>query len=140
LISPNFLKLSINIFIVIAECYKIENESNFIYIYKFIYNTLYFNLKIDKQRKINNFIQEIIKNNDATLLSKTVHHFDDNGAFTSLYLLAESHLSIHTWPENNFMAIDVFTCGKTNTQNIVNELKNYIKPQYCDEYVKIRGI
>ncbi len=86
-----------------------------------------------------NFIQEIIKNNDATLLSKTVHHFDDNGAFTSLYLLAESHLSIHTWPENNFMAIDVFTCGKTNTQNIANELKNYIKPQYCDEYVKIRG-
>ena len=85
------------------------------------------------------FIENIIKNNNATLLSKTINHFDENGAFTSLYLLAESHLSIHTWPENSFIAIDVFTCGKSNTQNIVDELKNFLKPKYCNEYLKIRG-
>ena len=98
-------------------------------------------IKLSKENYdiFDNFIQEIIKNNDASLLNKTVHHFDDNGAFTSLYLLAESHLSIHTWPENNFIAIDVFTCGKTNTQNIANELKKYLEPGYCNEYVKIRG-
>ena len=87
----------------------------------------------------NIFIEIIIKNNGATLLSKTIHHFDENGAFTSLYLLAESHLSIHTWPENSFIAIDVFTCGDSNTQNIVDELKNYFTPKYYNEYVKLRG-
>lgn len=102
------------------------------------------NLIFDKISKNNYylfdiFIENIIKQNNATLLSKTIHHFNDNGAFTSLYLLAESHLSIHTWPENNFIAIDVFTCGKSNTENIVNELKNYLEPNYCEQYTKIRG-
>jgi len=87
----------------------------------------------------NNFIKEILKNNNATLISQNVHHFDDNGALTVLYLLAESHLSIHTWPENNFISMDIFTCGKTNTQNIVDELKKYFEPQYVDEKVNIRG-
>jgi S-adenosylmethionine decarboxylase len=71
------------------------------------------------------FIENIIKKNGATMLSKTVNHFNDNGAFTSLYLLAESHLSIHTWPKNNFIAIDVFTCDNANTHNIINELKDF---------------
>ena len=85
------------------------------------------------------FLEKIIINNGATLLNKTIHHFNDNGAFTALYLLAESHLSIHTWPENNFIAIDIFTCGKANTHNISNELKIFFEPQYVDEKISIRG-
>jgi len=86
-----------------------------------------------------NFIEIIIQNNGATLLSKTIHHFDNNGAFTSLYLLAESHLSIHTWPENNFIAVDVFTCGFANTHNIIKELKKFFEPEYTDEIINSRG-
>ena len=85
------------------------------------------------------FLEKIIINNGATLLNKTIHHFNDNGAFTALYLLAESHLSIHTWPENNFIAIDIFTCGKANTNNISNELKIFFEAQYVDEKISIRG-
>lgn len=38
------------------------------------------------------------------------HHFDPQGT-TAVWILAESHMAIHTYPEESFMAIDIFTCG-----------------------------
>jgi len=46
----------------------------------------------------------------TTLLNQVIHQFDPYGV-TALGLLAESHISIHTWPEYGFAAIDMFTCG-----------------------------
>ena len=46
----------------------------------------------------------------ATLLHLITHAFDPQGV-TGLALLAESHISIHTWPESGYAAVDVFTCG-----------------------------
>ena len=46
----------------------------------------------------------------ATVLNKVAHSFDPHGV-TILVLLAESHLSIHTWPETGYAAVDVMTCG-----------------------------
>ena len=46
----------------------------------------------------------------ATLLGELAHHFEPQGV-TALGLLAESHISIHTWPEYGYAAADVFTCG-----------------------------
>jgi len=46
----------------------------------------------------------------ATLLNLITHHFEPQGV-TGLALLAESHISIHTWPESGYAAVDVFTCG-----------------------------
>jgi len=46
----------------------------------------------------------------ATVLHLISHHFQPQGV-TGLVLLAESHLSIHTWPESGYAAVDVFTCG-----------------------------
>ena len=61
----------------------------------------------------NDFIDHILKTANVHLLSKNIHFFDFNhenkkidGAFTALYLLSESHLSIHTWPEKNYIAIE----------------------------------
>ncbi|WP_269621908.1 adenosylmethionine decarboxylase [Prochlorococcus marinus] len=47
----------------------------------------------------------------AKLLNMITHKFHPQGV-TGLALLAESHLSIHTWPEIKYAAIDVFTCGQ----------------------------
>ena len=44
------------------------------------------------------------------LIGEVSHHFHPQGV-TALGLLAESHISIHTWPENGYVAADVFTCG-----------------------------
>ena len=48
----------------------------------------------------------------STLLNLNSHRFDPHGV-TALALLAESHISIHTWPEHGYAAVDVFTCGET---------------------------
>ncbi len=47
----------------------------------------------------------------STLLSQTAHRFEPQGV-TALGLLAESHISVHTWPELGYAAADVFTCGE----------------------------
>ena len=62
----------------------------------------------------------------ATLLGVQSHKFKPQGV-TAVVMLAESHMSIHTWPESKSCAIDIYTCGSLNTQDafdvIINELK-----------------
>jgi S-adenosylmethionine decarboxylase proenzyme len=52
----------------------------------------------------------------------TNHVLFPNGAITLVLILAESHLSIHTWPEENLIAIDLFSCGAIDGQQVINEL------------------
>jgi len=47
----------------------------------------------------------------ATILHSHFHHFSPNGGVSGVVVLAESHISIHTWPERNFAAVDIFMCG-----------------------------
>lgn len=47
----------------------------------------------------------------VTLLEVRLHHFGEGNGVTGVALLAESHISIHTWPEDNLAAIDIFVCG-----------------------------
>ena len=54
---------------------------------------------------------------NATVLNLISNKFEPQGV-TAIALLAESHISIHTWPESNYSAIDIFTCG----QNMLPEL------------------
>ncbi len=49
----------------------------------------------------------------ATLLDIRLHHFGGHQGVTGVALLAESHMSIHSWPEHDFAAIDIFLCGAT---------------------------
>ena len=48
----------------------------------------------------------------ATVLGDSFHHFNPQGV-SGVVVIAESHLSIHTWPEYGYAAVDVFTCGTT---------------------------
>ena len=45
-----------------------------------------------------------------------------NGAITLVLILAESHLSIHTWPEENLIAVDLFSCGAIDGQAVLDRL------------------
>ena len=47
----------------------------------------------------------------ATILHSHFHHFSPNGGVSGVIVLAESHISIHTWPERDFAAVDIFMCG-----------------------------
>ena len=50
----------------------------------------------------------------VTLLDVRLHHFGEGHGVTGVALLAESHISIHTWPEANLAAVDIFTCGEAS--------------------------
>ena len=63
----------------------------------------------------------------ATVLNLISNKFEPQGV-TAIALLAESHMSIHTWPEANYSAVDIFTCG----QNMLPELAS----QYLIEALK----
>ena len=63
----------------------------------------------------------------ATVLNLISNKFEPQGV-TAIALLAESHISIHTWPESNYSAADIFTCG----QNMMPELAS----QYLIEALK----
>ncbi len=60
---------------------------------------------------IRDALAEASKHGMSTLLDLTSHKFEPQGV-TALALLAESHISIHTWPESGYAALDVFTCGE----------------------------
>jgi len=50
------------------------------------------------------------------------HVIFPNGAITLVLILAESHLSIHTWPEESLIAIDLFSCGSIDGERVLAEL------------------
>jgi S-adenosylmethionine decarboxylase len=52
----------------------------------------------------------------------TNHVIFPNGAITLVLILAESHLAIHTWPEEDLVAVDLFTCGAIDADRVVTEL------------------
>lgn len=62
----------------------------------------------------------------ATIVSSNFHHFSPHGV-SGVVIIAESHLTIHTWPEYGYAAVDLFTCGETVDPWIAFD---YLKSQY----------
>jgi S-adenosylmethionine decarboxylase len=55
------------------------------------------------------------------------HVIFPNGAITLVLILAESHLSIHTWPEENLIAVDLFSCGAIDGGKVIRELARLLR-------------
>ncbi|MNI21746.1 S-adenosylmethionine decarboxylase proenzyme precursor [compost metagenome] len=76
----------------------------------------------------------------ATVLSVQAKQFDPQGA-TVLVLLSESHLSIHTYPERGFAALDCYTCGETvDPQLAIDFMVSVLKPDKIYAKKLVRGI
>ena len=57
---------------------------------------------------------------NATVLNLISNKFEPQGV-TAIALLAESHISIHTWPESNYSAVDIFTCGQNMFPDLASQ-------------------
>ncbi|NVN12115.1 MULTISPECIES: adenosylmethionine decarboxylase [Nguyenibacter] len=66
---------------------------------------------LDDPAQIDRILCEAAVTAGATILHSHFHHFSPNGGVSGVVVLAESHISIHTWPERNFAAVDIFMCG-----------------------------
>ena len=76
----------------------------------------------------------------ATLLHLHLHEFTAGGRISGVAVLAESHISIHTWPERGYAAIDVFMCGSAAPHNVVPVLRHVFKADRIAISEQLRGI
>ena len=74
----------------------------------------------------------------ATILADHFHQFEPHGV-TGMLLLAESHLSVHTWPEEGLITLDVFTCGTMDAPLILQRLRDALSPRRENLTTILRG-
>jgi S-adenosylmethionine decarboxylase len=79
--------------------------------------------RLDDIDHIEHTLRRCVDAAGATLLHIHLHHFEPNGGVSGVAVLAESHISIHTWPEANYAALDVFMCGKADPDKCVPVLR-----------------
>ena len=75
----------------------------------------------------------------ATLLHIHLHHFEPNGGVSGVAVLAESHISIHSWPEAAYAAVDIFMCGSANPDACVPVLREAFKAERVGVSELLRG-
>jgi S-adenosylmethionine decarboxylase len=75
----------------------------------------------------------------ATLLHIHLHHFSPSGGISGVAVLAESHISVHTWPERNFAAFDIFMCGDAKPEEAIAILKRAFLPEMMKITENLRG-
>lgn len=76
----------------------------------------------------------------AQILFSHFHSFGSGQGITGVVLLAESHISIHTWPEFGFAAADIFMCGQAKPQRALEIIKMALQPTSCTIQNIKRGI
>ncbi len=76
----------------------------------------------------------------ATILDDHFHQFQPMGV-SGVVLIAESHISVHTWPESGFAAADIFTCGEMNPQVAIDTMREgfHAKETSMSMKVIVRG-
>lgn len=75
----------------------------------------------------------------ATVLSSHIHEFASTGGVSGVVVLAESHISIHTWPEHDYAALDVFLCGDADPRHAITVLSDAFGPDRIELSEHHRG-
>jgi S-adenosylmethionine decarboxylase len=75
----------------------------------------------------------------ATILHSHFHNFGVGQGVTGVVLLAESHISIHTWPESGFAATDIFMCGEANPRQALDLIQSALAARCCVVQTMARG-
>jgi S-adenosylmethionine decarboxylase len=84
--------------------------------------------RLDDLKHIKETLKRCVEVAGATLLHIHLHHFTPNGGVSGVAVLSESHISIHSWPEVGYAALDVFMCGHAKPHLTVDVLKAAFKP------------
>jgi len=99
---------------------------------------LYGAQRLDDIDHIDAALRRCVTEAKATLLHIHLHHFQPSGV-SGVAVLAESHISIHTWPEVGYAALDVFMCGKANPDACVPVLREAFKAKRVAVGEHLRG-
>ncbi|MEZ5774810.1 MAG: adenosylmethionine decarboxylase [Hyphomicrobiaceae bacterium] len=95
--------------------------------------------RLDEIGHIEEALKRCVDVAGATLLHIHLHHFTPNGGVSGVAVLAESHISIHSWPEAGYAALDVFMCGKANPHLAIGVLQDAFGPERIEVKEHLRG-
>jgi S-adenosylmethionine decarboxylase len=90
--------------------------------------------------KIRKILKDSVKACGATLLGINLHKFSPSGGISGVAIIQESHISIHTWPEYKYAAMDIFVCGEINPYEAISVIKGGFKPEKIQVAELKRGI
>ncbi len=94
---------------------------------------------LDDIKHIEEAMRQCVKACGATLLHIHLHHFSSSGGVSGVAVLAESHISVHTWPERDYAAFDIFMCGEAQPENAIPVLKRAFYPGRMEVTEALRG-
>ena len=80
---------------------------------------------------IRDVLLEGVRRSGATIISDTFHTFSPHGV-SGVIVIAESHVTIHTWPEHGYAAVDIFTCGET--------IDPWVIQRYLEKHFQARNV
>lgn len=92
--------------------------------------------KINSGKFLHCLMKKICQQAPFTVLKKSSYKFNPHG-ITILYLLSESHFSIHTWPESGFVSVDIFSCGE-HDRDTFKKLAKIISKELEAKNYKVR--
>ncbi len=95
---------------------------------------------LDDLERIETVMRKAVDVCGATLLHIHLHHFTPNDGISGVAVLAESHISVHTWPERKYAAFDIFMCGKTEPEQAIPVIEQAFQPRKINIVKQLRGI
>jgi len=100
---------------------------------------LYGASRLDDIDHVRRTLLECVDAAGATLLHIHLHPFEPNGGISGVAVLAESHISIHSWPERDYAALDVFMCGDAKPERCVPVLERAFAARRVEVDELLRG-
>lgn len=95
--------------------------------------------RLDELSYMDEALRTAVAEAGATLLELSLHHFTPYGGISGVAVLAESHLSVHTWPETGYAAFDAFMCGTAEPRKAGETLKRFFSPSRVILTEHLRG-
>lgn len=96
--------------------------------------------ELDNLELMESTLRACVEKCHATLLHIHLHHFTPAGGISGVVVLAESHISVHTWPERDFAAFDIFMCGDAQPEEAISVLKRAFSPKTMKITENLRGV
>jgi S-adenosylmethionine decarboxylase len=100
---------------------------------------LYQAARLDDIDYIEATLRACVEASGATLLHIHLHRFEPSGGVSGVAVLAESHISVHSWPERGYAAVDIFMCGSASPDACVPVLREAFAPKTIAVSEHLRG-
>ena len=90
---------------------------------------------LKRSRKVKKLLCESVLSGGGTIVKALFHNFSPHGV-SGVVVITESHVTIHTWPEHGYTAVDIFSCSEKLDHKLI---RDHLKRALCSHHVVKRG-